>query len=202
MFFPHPRENSESAGKIFWGGTYVISTTEEVIDAIEWIRDRDWRFLYHCLSETSFFFLGVWGVRKGIDPFVDHDALRKNVHQRPVAGTQTREHFGRSVLERATESLQQSRVGCDLGHTEIGDDDLEERIPFDQNVLGFKIAVDHPFCVEVLETIEYLSPNSHVFVVSGTGVGNFPKGIVIHDDGGLRGLPKLKHLYHIWLCGD
>ena len=119
-----------------------------------------------------------------------------------MAGTQTRKHLGRSLLERATESLQQSRVGCDLGHAEIGDDDLEERIPFDQNVLGFKIAVDHPFCVEVLETIEYLSPSSHVFVVSGIGVGNVPKGIVIHDDGGLRGLPKLKNLYHIRLFGD
>ena len=120
-----------------------------------------------------------------------------------MAGTQARKHLGCCVLERATESVQQSRVSCDLGHTKIGDDHhLEERIPFDQNVLGFEIAMNHPFCVEVLETIEYLSPCTGVFVESGICLGNISKSIIFHDDGGLRGLSKLKHLYHIWLSGD
>ena len=56
--------------------------------------------------------------------------------------------------------------------------------------------------MEVFKTIEYLFSSSDVFVVSDISVGNVPKEIIIHDDGGLRGLPKLKHLYHIRLSGD
>lgn len=43
------------------------------------------------------------------------------------------------------------------GQAERGDCDLEHRIPPDHNVFGFKIAVYHPICVEVLEAIELIS---------------------------------------------
>ena len=145
----------------------------------------------------------IWGIRNAVDPFEDDDAQRPDVDWGPVAGAEAGEHLGRRVLERAAESLQQSGVGCDLSQAEIGDDDFEERSHLDQEVLGFEIAVGYTLYVEVAEAVEDLSKSANVsLIVSDARIGNVPKRIVGHDDGGLWCLPKFNHLHHIRLCGD
>ncbi len=58
-----------------------------------------------------------------------------------MAGAEFKEHRRRRVVEWAAERYPQISVSRRLGKAEIAIDDLEERVSFDQLLLGFYIAV-------------------------------------------------------------